>query len=84
MGACAVIRRAGWLVAAFAALVAGIEALRVLTVWWAAGRPAPGWQEGLAAGVLLLVGFLWWRHSVFACKRGDCLYPEGKSLKNPE
>lgn len=71
------MRRIGLLLAAFALLVAGIEALRVLVEWWNAGRPAPGWREGLAFGVFAVVAVAWWRHSVFSCAKGErCLLPE--------
>ncbi|RLJ68599.1 hypothetical protein [Sulfurisoma sediminicola] len=69
-------KRLAFLVVAFALLVAGIESLKVLVAWWQAGRPPPGMAEILACAALALVGFAWWRHSVFACDKGACLLPE--------
>ena len=70
------MKRLAFLVVAFALLVAGIESLKVLVAWWQAGRPPPGMAEILACAALALVGFAWWRHSVFACDKGACLLPQ--------
>lgn len=70
------MKRLGFLLLAFALLVAGIESLRVLVDWWQAGRPSPGWREALAFAVLAVVVVAWWRHSVFSCAKGEaCLLP---------
>jgi hypothetical protein len=70
------MKRLAFLIVAFALLVTGIESLKVLVAWWQAGRPPPGMAEVLASAALALVGFSWWRHSVFACDKGTCLLPE--------
>ncbi len=71
------MKRVGFLLLAFALLVAGIESLQVLVAWWQAGRPAPGWREILAFAALAVVAVAWWRHSVFTCAKGEsCLLPD--------
>ena len=79
------MKRLGFLLLAFALLVAGIESLRVLVDWWQAGRPSPGWREALAFGALAVVAVAWWRHSVFTCRKGEaCLLPEGKRERDAD
>lgn len=63
------MRRLLRLAAAFAVLVAGIEALKVVVAWWRAGRPAPGIVEMVALVALAVAGIIWWRISVFRCRR---------------
>ena len=75
------LKRLAWLALAFALLVAGIEALHVLTAWWREGRPAPGPLVWLALAVLAGVGYAWWRHSIFNCARGQCLLPEDAAAR---
>jgi hypothetical protein len=70
------MKRALWFLFAFALLVAGIEALKVLVAWWQAGRPTPGMAEWLAFTVFVVAAFAWWRHSVFTCRNNACLLPE--------
>lgn len=71
------MKRLGFLLAAFALLVVGIESLHVLVAWWQAGRPALGRQEALALAGLAVVAVAWWRHSVFGCGKAErCLLPE--------
>ena len=70
------MKRALWFLLAFALLVAGIEALKVLVAWWQAGRPAPGLTEWLAFAVFGVAAFAWWRHSIFTCRNKACLLPE--------
>jgi hypothetical protein len=70
------MKRALWFVLAFALLVAGIEALKVLVAWWQAGRPTPDVAEVLSFAVFGIVAFAWWRHSVFTCRNDACLLPE--------
>jgi hypothetical protein len=70
------MRKLVFLIVAFALLVTGIESIKILAVWWQAGRPPPGMTEILALAALALVGVAWWRHSVFACNKGTCLLPE--------
>ena len=69
------MKRLAGLIAAFALLVAGIESLRVLSAWWQAGRPPPGPAELLSFAALAMVAVVWWRHSVFACRHGNCRMP---------
>jgi hypothetical protein len=69
------MKRALWFLLAFALLVAGIEALKVLAAWWQAGRPTPGVAELLSLAVLGVVAFAWWRHSIFTCRNDTCLLP---------
>jgi hypothetical protein len=78
------MKRLAWLVVAFALLVTGIESIKILAAWWQAGRPPPGMAEILACAALALVGFAWWRHSVFACDKGTCLLPEKDASNNSE
>lgn len=70
------MKRALWFLLAFALLVAGIEALKVLAAWWQAGRPTPGVAEIISFAVFGIVAFAWWRHSVFTCRNNACLLPE--------
>ena len=69
------MKRLAWLIVAFALLVSGIESLHILAAWWQAGRPPPGPEELLSIAALALVVFVWWRHSVFNCRRSTCLLP---------
>lgn len=66
------MKRLAFLVVAFALLVTGIESLKILVAWWQAGRPPPGMAEILACAALALVGYAWWRHSVFTCRSDGC------------
>lgn len=70
------MKRLLFLAAAFALLIAGIESLHVIVAWWEAGRPAPGATLWFAFGVFAAVAWIWWRHSVFHCARGQCLLPD--------
>jgi hypothetical protein len=70
------MKRALWFLLAFALLVAGIEALKVLVAWWQAGRPTPGVAEIVSFAVFGIVAFAWWRHSVFTCRNKACLLPD--------
>ncbi len=65
-------RRIAGLALAFALLVAGVEALKVLAAWWEAGRPAPDLAEILAFLVFGVAGYAWWRVSVFKCPDDTC------------
>lgn len=65
-------RRILGLAVAFALLVAGIEALKVLAAWWQAGRPTPGIAEILSFLALAVVGYGWWRVSIFKCPDDTC------------
>jgi cbb3-type cytochrome oxidase subunit 3 len=38
--------------------------------------PAGAAARWLALVVLAVVGYAWWRHSIFNCARGQCLLPE--------
>jgi hypothetical protein len=73
------MKRALWFLLAFALLVAGIEALKVLAAWWQAGRPTPGAAELLSFAVFGIAAFAWWRHSIFTCRNDTCLRP-GKDV----
>jgi len=70
------MKRALWFLLAFALLVAGIEALKVLAAWWQAGHPTPGLAEIVSFAVFGIVAFAWWRHSVFTCRNKTCLLPD--------
>lgn len=70
------MKRALWFLLAFALLVAGIEALKIIVAWWQAGRPTPGAAEILSFAVFALAAFAWWRHSIFTCRSKACLLPE--------
>jgi hypothetical protein len=70
------MRRALWFAIAFALLVAGIEALKVIVAWWQAGRPTPGLAEWLSFAVFGVVALAWWRHSIFTCRNDACLLPD--------
>ncbi len=78
------MKRALWFLLAFALLVAGIEALKVLVAWWQAGRPTPGAAEILSFAVFGVVAFAWWRHSVFTCRNNACLLPDRDADNTPE
>jgi hypothetical protein len=78
------VKRALWFLLAFALLVAGIEALKVLVAWWQAGRPTPGAGEILSFAVFGVVAFAWWRHSVFTCRNNACLLPDRDADNTPE
>jgi hypothetical protein len=71
------MKRIAWLLVAFALLVAGVEALKVLVAWWQAGRPTPGLAEILAFAVFGVAAFTWWRHSVFTCRNDTCRLDAG-------
>lgn len=70
------MKRALWFLLAFALLVAGIEALKVLAAWWQAGRPTPGVAELISFAVFGIAAFAWWRHSIFTCRDKTCLLPK--------
>lgn len=66
------MKKVAFLIVAFALMVTGIEALRILAAWWQAGQPPPSMAEILSLAALALVGIVWWRHSVFTCRDGQC------------
>ena len=70
------------LILAFGLLVTGIESLHVLSAWWQGDRTTVGLEIWLAGVALAGVGYLWWRHSIFNCKRGQCLLPEDTRHNN--
>ena len=72
------MKHIAFLIVAFALLVTGIESLHILTAWWHAGWPTPSIAVWLAIAALALVGYAWWRHSIFHCARGQCLQPVAK------
>jgi hypothetical protein len=76
------MKRALWLLLAFALLVAGIEALKVLVAWWQSGRPTPETSEWLAFAVFGVAAYAWWRHSIFACRSNTCMLPESDKVKS--
>lgn len=57
------------LLAAFAFMVALIEAIRVAVAWWRGELAEPAVIDWLLLGALPLLGWIWWRYfSVFACR----------------
>lgn len=76
------MKRAFWFALAFALLVAGIEALKVLVAWWQAGRPTPGMTEWLAFAVFGVAAFAWWRHSIFTCRNKTCALSESDKTRS--
>lgn len=78
-------RRLLTLVAAFLAMIAGIEGLQRAAAWWHGELPAPGGLDLALLLALPIVAALWWRHlSPFACGRGQCLLPDAPpSRKTP-
>ncbi|PIV76661.1 MAG: hypothetical protein COW56_01105 [Rhodocyclales bacterium CG17_big_fil_post_rev_8_21_14_2_50_68_7] len=68
------MRRIGILIAAFAAMVAGIEGLRTALAWWKGELAHIGWTDALLLGCLPLAAALWWRYlSIFGRKNPKCL-----------
>lgn len=78
------MKRAFRFLLAFALLVAGIEALKVLIAWWQAGRSTPGMAEWLALAVFAGVAYAWWRHSIFTCRNTVCLLPKKDATNRDE
>lgn len=78
------MKRALWLLLAFALLVAGIEALKVLAAWWQAGRPTPDVAELLSFAVFGVAVFAWWRHSIFNCRNKTCWLPKKDETNTSE
>ena len=71
----AAVKRVALLAGLFALLVAAIETLPLVLAWWRGEAPLSP-AVGLGMAVLAVVAILWWRHSVFAPGRGQCLLPE--------
>ncbi len=73
----AALKRLAWLAAAFLLVVAAVEALPGVLAWWRGEAPlTPAVWLGL--GLIVAALALWWRQSVFAPGRGQCLLPEGR------